>query len=193
MRILILHGSLDRREHSTEKLIVNFLVQSAAGRGMEPVLLSLAELNLPFFDPAVATVPQAVERMCAEMKAADAHLWFTPLYHGSMTGALKNALDWVEVTRRDPLPYLTGKIVGLSCLSDGLHALEGIHAMNAVAKSLRAWVLPFSVPILKMNLFQKDVPGDPERRVMSQFYCAKLDKLVGMLSESRSLLQLRST
>jgi arsenic resistance protein ArsH len=50
-------------------------------------------------------------------------------------------------------PYLTGKMIGMVCWADGVQAMQGINAMEAVAKSLRAWTLPYSVPVKKNELF----------------------------------------
>lgn len=182
MKVLILHGSLESRPQSTEKIITDYLVQTAREKGLEPVLFSLAEAQIPLFDPTTAAVPDAVTGMCRTFREADLHVWFTPLYHGSMTGALKNALDWVELTRKDPEPYLTGKVIALTCVSDGLQALQGINAMDAVAKALRAWVLPFSVPAIKPSLFEKD------SLLLTGFYKTKFDQLISMLAASKSTL-----
>lgn len=73
---------------------------------------------------------------------------------------MKNCLDWLEVTANRYEPYLTDKTVGLVCWADGLQAMQGINAMDVIAKSLRAWPLPFSVPIVRSALFD----GDDKRR-----------------------------
>ncbi|MBB2949449.1 hypothetical protein FHR29_000181 [Sphingobacterium sp. JUb56] len=39
--------------------------------------------------------------------------------------------------------------MGLVCWADGVQAMQGINTMDAIAKSLRAWPLPYSVPISK--------------------------------------------
>ncbi len=183
MKVLILNGSLENRPESTEMKVFNYLLESVQQQGVTPVAFQLAEADIPLFNPTTfSSVPDSVTEMCRIFKEADVHIWFTPLYHGSMTGALKNALDWVELTRTDPAPYLSGKVVALACLSDGLHALQGINAMDAVAKSLRAWVLPFSVPIIKPHLFERN------GNILTDFYKAKFDQLSRMLIESKNFL-----
>jgi hypothetical protein len=52
---------------------------------------------------------------------------------------MKNCLDWLEVTANRYEPYLTDKTIGLVCWADGLQAMQGINAMDVIAKSLRAW------------------------------------------------------
>ena len=50
--------------------------------------------------------------MTETFRSADLHIWLTPLYHGSMTGIMKNCLDWLEISAKETTPYLTGKVVG---------------------------------------------------------------------------------
>ena len=47
-------------------------------------------------------------------------------------------------------------MVGLVCWADGGQAMQGINAMDAVAKSLRAWTAPYSVPIQRKDLFDNE-------------------------------------
>ena len=49
----------------------------------------------------------------------------------------------------------------------------GINAMDAIAKSLRAWTLPFSVPIARSGLYEEGQSG-----VISPEYKKKLDLLI---------------
>jgi NAD(P)H-dependent FMN reductase len=52
-------------------------------------------------------------------QAADGLLWSSPLYQGTISGALKNALDWLHVLGdRDP-PYLHDKVIGLISAAGG--------------------------------------------------------------------------
>ncbi len=100
--------------------------------------------------------------MAQMFTSADLHIWLAPLYHGSIPGVMKNCLDWLEVTANRYEPYLTDKTVGLICWADGLQAMQGINAMDAIAKSLRAWPLPFSVPIVRSALFD----GNDKRKFL---------------------------
>jgi arsenic resistance protein ArsH len=42
------------------------------------------------------------------------------------------------------------------CYADGIQAMQGINTMDAVAKALRAWVLPLAVPVSKQGLYNED-------------------------------------
>jgi FMN reductase len=72
-------------------------------------LLDLAEVRLPFADgrpPAEAGGDTAA--VLARVAAADAVLLATPVYRGSLTGALKNLLDLlpIEALERKPVALL---------------------------------------------------------------------------------------
>jgi arsenic resistance protein ArsH len=96
-----------------------------------------------------------------------------------MTGVMKNTLDWLEMTSKFSNPYLTGKVVALVSWGDGSQAMQGINAMDAVAKALRAWVLPFSVPIMKEHLY------DPESKDFTASYKNKFDRMIALLGDAR--------
>ena len=139
MNLLLVNGSLDSRPDSTINRIIRFLSKDLNTYPVTTTTFQLASAAVPLFDPDMPEpAPSPVQRMVDVFRQADAHIWLTPLYHGSLTGALKNCLDWLELSRTQPSPYLTDKRIGLVCVADGLQAMQGIQAMDAVAKALRA-------------------------------------------------------
>jgi arsenic resistance protein ArsH len=156
MKAIIFNGAMERRENSTSAHISNYIHQQLQEQQIESHIFNLAEASIPLFDVTINRTPKSVELMNHLFREADVHIWLTPLYHGSMTGAMKNCLDWLEYSAKLPNPYLSGKLVGLVCWADGVQAMQGINAMDAVAKSLRAWTLPYSVPIQRPHLFSEE-------------------------------------
>lgn len=78
---------------------------------------------------------------------ADGLLWSSPLYQGTISGALKNALDWLHVLgQRDP-PYLHDKVIGLISAAGGTQGLQAINTMEFAVRALRGWAVPYVVPI----------------------------------------------
>lgn len=64
-----------------------------------------ADIDLPLYNGDVeeATgVPAAVQTLSDQIAAADAVIIATPEYNKAMSGALKNALDWVSRTAGSP-------------------------------------------------------------------------------------------
>jgi len=74
-------------------------------------------------------------------------LWSSPMYQGTISGALKNALDWLHLLRdRDP-PFLHDKVIGLISAAGGTQGLQAINTMEFAARALRAWAVPYVVPV----------------------------------------------
>src|SRR5260370_25257513 len=93
MRILAISGSLRRESHNTRLL-------RAVGRllpgGVELELYEhLAEIP-PYSEDDEHPAPAAVAALRAAIADADAVLFATPGYNGSVPGQLKDALDWVS-------------------------------------------------------------------------------------------------
>ncbi|WP_060873020.1 NADPH-dependent FMN reductase [Myroides odoratus] len=162
MKALIFTGALERRADSTSERLSQYLSDELTTMGIETSLFKIAESGIPLFDITSMRTPNAVELMNIQFREADIHLWLTPLYHGSMTGAMKNCFDWLEISAKSPAPYLTGKTVGLVCWADGVQAMQGINAMDAVAKALRAWPAPYSVAIQRSELYVENGSINPK-------------------------------
>jgi NAD(P)H-dependent FMN reductase len=175
MKVLIFNGALEKRTLSTSSNITSFLKEAIESEGNEVSVFNLAEAGIPFLDVTLKEPPRSVSVMSSIFREAEIHIWLTPLYHGGMTGAMKNCLDWLEVSAREPLPYLTNKVVGLICWADGGKAMLGIQAMDIIAKSLRAWVHPYSIPIVKNDFYELEYAS------ISQAYQEKLLKIKDLL------------
>lgn len=180
MKAIIFNGSLERRTLSTSGLISDYFSERLKMLGIQTDIFTLADSGIPLFDVTLPKNPLAVERMAQMFTGADLHIWLAPLYHGSIPGVMKNCLDWLEVTAKWDQPYLTDKTVGLVCWADGLQAMQGISAMDSIAKSLRAWPLPFSVPIVRSSLFASDHSTE-----ISDLYSGKFDKLISVATSKK--------
>jgi chromate reductase len=113
MRILAVSGSLREDSFNTS------LLRAALEAAPEGVELELWEGigELPFYDQDLEgeDVPESVRRLREDWAAADAILFSTPEYNGSVPGGLKNAIDWASRPRRDAvLRNKTVAVVGAS-------------------------------------------------------------------------------
>jgi chromate reductase len=72
--------------------------------------------DLPIYDQDLeADVPESVRRLREEWSSADAILFATPEYNGSVPGGLKNAVDWASRPTTDAaLRNQTVAVVGAS-------------------------------------------------------------------------------
>jgi FMN reductase len=91
--------------------------------------------------------PQAV-KLIAAMRRAHGVIVSSPGYHGSISGLVKNALDYAEDLREDSPPYWEGRAVGLIACAAGWQATgTTILAMRAVVHALRGWPTPMGVAL----------------------------------------------
>ncbi len=147
LRVIGLGGSL--RAGSASLLALHAALDAAAAAGAEVEALDVRELNLPLYSPegAPALDSPGVVRLVEVASSAGAMIWSSPLYHGSVSGAFKNALDWLQLLADRQPPYLTGTPVGLIAAAGGVQGLQAINTMEFVVRALRGWTVPLVVPI----------------------------------------------
>ncbi|HET7573121.1 MAG TPA: NADPH-dependent FMN reductase [Gaiellaceae bacterium] len=113
MRILAVSGSLRADSHNTA------LLRAAAEVAPDGVELELWHGlgDLPVYDQDLedAEAPASVRRLREAWSEADAILFATPEYNGSVPGGLKNAIDWASRPKlRAALTNKTVAVVGAS-------------------------------------------------------------------------------
>jgi chromate reductase len=93
MRILAVSGSLRADSHNTQ------LLRAAVAAAPDGVAVELWDGlgDLPIYDQDLeGDVPESVRRLRQDWGSADAILFATPEYNGSVPGGLKNAIDWAS-------------------------------------------------------------------------------------------------
>src|SRR5260221_1857047 len=91
--------------------------------------------------------PTASRRFCESIYACDGMLWSSPLYHGTISGSFKNALDWLQLLGDRQPAYLTDKVIGLISTAGGTQGLQAVNTMELIVRALRGWAVPLVVPI----------------------------------------------
>ena len=157
--VLGLVGSL--REKSYTRLATAHALRGAEAAGATTELLDLREYDLPPLNPDMdeqgdsATVIDRVDN-------ADAVILGSPMYHGSYSGVLKNALDYCGFDEFE------GKTVGLLAVSGGAFPVTTLEHLRSVCRALNAWVLPHQAAVPKAHSAFEDgefVDGDIADRV----------------------------
>jgi FMN reductase len=144
-RIVGLGGSL--RHTSKSRASLQQALAGAAAASAETRLLDLRELDLPMYDPDDDAPGEAAAQLIEACYSADGLIWSSPLYQGTISGALKNALDWLHgLGQRDP-PYLHDKVIGLISAAGGTQGLQAINTMEFAVRALRGWAVPYVVPL----------------------------------------------
>ncbi len=146
--ILGLGSGLRGESHSLVALKV--ALEGAEKAGGQTELIDLQTLRLPFYEPhkSLADYPSEVKTFIEKIARADGYLWSSPAYHGTVSGMVKNALDFIEFLSDRKPPYLDGKPVGLISTAGGtMAAVTTIQALIHTAHALRAWVVPLTIAI----------------------------------------------
>ncbi|WP_438955507.1 NADPH-dependent FMN reductase [Cognatiyoonia sp.] len=95
--LLGISGSL--RNDATNRMLIR-----AARDAFEPDTFIEANLHLPLYDGDLEKegIPTEVQTLSDQIKDADAVVISTPEYNKSISGVLKNGLDWVSRTKGSP-------------------------------------------------------------------------------------------
>ena len=101
------------REGSRGLLALEEALRVAEEAGATTELLDLRERALPMYEPGkpLEEYGENVRELVEAMRGADALLWSTAAYHGTLAGLTKNALDFAQFLARDerPLPARQGR------------------------------------------------------------------------------------
>ena len=101
-----------------------------------------ADLRLPLYDGDLETrdgIPPAVQTLSDQIRDASAIIIASPEYNKSVSGVLKNALDWVSRTKG---PVWPGKPVAILSANDGREGgARGQYALRLCLTPFRADVL----------------------------------------------------
>jgi NAD(P)H-dependent FMN reductase len=130
-RILVLVGSL--RSGSDNRRLAEAAVKLAPNGVSVELFDGLADVALYNEDIDQPGVVAAADRLRTEVQSADALLLVTPEYNGTMSAALKNAIDWIS--RPFGAGVITGKPVAVIGTSHGQYG--GVWAHDDARKSAR--------------------------------------------------------
>ena len=146
MKVVGLGGSL--RDVSRSRAALEVALGGAAAAGATVDLLDLRRLELPMYNPELEPeAPESVWNLLEASYGADGMIWSSPMYNGSVSGSFKNAIDWLHMLgTRDP-SFLHDKVIGLISAAGGTQGLQVVNTMEFSVRSLRAWAVPYVVPV----------------------------------------------
>jgi FMN reductase len=157
------------RAGSTSERAVRFALSVAAEDGAETMLIDGPALVLPIYDPAGAASEPGATRLVAALRRADGVIVASPGYHGSLSGLIKNALDYTENMARDPAPYLDGRAFGCIAVSHGWQAaVQTLTSLRGIAHALRAWPTPMGVAFTTLQPAFREDGGCADPAVATQ-------------------------
>jgi NAD(P)H-dependent FMN reductase len=137
--ILGIAGSLRLNSYSTRTLKL-VLEKAATKYASETNLIDLREMELPIYNPNISSVNDKILTcVTREVVKADSYVLASPDYHGSMSGAMKNLLDyyWKE---------FAGKTFGYIVASHekGLTVMD---QMRTAVRQCYGWSMPYGISI----------------------------------------------
>ena len=158
IKLLGVCGSM--RVDSYSSRLATIALAAAREHGAETRLLELGTVDLPTYNPDNESMDHVGLRAATEaVNWADAFLLASPDYHGSMSGAMKNFLDfyWAE---------FAGKLFAYVCASHE----KGLTVMEQMRTSVRqcyGWSLPYGISVYGEKDFDSSgqLVGQVGRRV----------------------------
>jgi chromate reductase len=154
-RILAFAGST--RKESFNKKLVKIAVDAARAAGGDVTYVDLRDIPMPLYDgdlEAEQGLPENVKKFKAMLIGADGFLISAPEYNSSITGVLKNAIDWASrpAPGEASLACFSGKAATLMSASPGaLGGLRGLIILRSLLSNINVIVLPAQVAIPKAN------------------------------------------
>lgn len=130
MKVVAIVGSIRKDSYNRK------LAEHVKNRYQDRFDLEILDLKpLPFYNQDLENEPnEAVQAFKDKVKAADAVLWVTPEYNGTIPGVLSNAIDWLSRVDRVMVgkpSWIMGASMGqLGTVKAQLHLRDILFAMG---------------------------------------------------------------
>lgn len=148
--IIGIGGSLE--EHSYSYKVLEYSMSELSGLGAKTNIIDIKNYKLlPLFDNSSnqKLIPYSdFLRQIDQIKQSDGIIFSSPEYHGTVSAAFKNFIDYFEILKYSNPPYLTYKPIG--CISVGGGSNSGVSTLNTlinIVHSLRGITVPGNVAI----------------------------------------------
>ncbi len=148
LKVLAFAGSL--RAGSFNKKLVKIAAGAADVAGASVTCIDLKNYPMPVYDQDWFDdngFPDTVLQLKSLMKESQGYLISSPEYNGSVSGALKNMIDWVS--RPEPgeaplsLTCFKGKVAAIMSTSPGgLGGLRGLNHLRQILEGVGTLVIP---------------------------------------------------
>ena len=141
LHILGITGSLRQGSYSTQ--VLKMVLDEAKEYETDTQILDLRQVNLPLYDPSTSNESNDgdnyVETVTNSLRWADSIILSSPDYHGSMSGAMKNLLDyfWEE---------FAGKMFGYIVASHE-KGLTVADQMRTAIRQCYGWSMPYNISV----------------------------------------------
>ncbi|WP_420913694.1 NAD(P)H-dependent oxidoreductase [Brevibacillus agri] len=131
MHIAMIAGS--NRQNATSTSVLRYIETILKARNIQVSFIDLRVVQLPLYSPDSDVVPLEADLLITAVKQADGLIFATPEYHGSLSGSLKNALDYLDnghVAGKPVLPVSSaGGPLGISSLIHLQGIIRNLHGI----------------------------------------------------------------
>jgi FMN reductase len=111
-------------------------------------MISGPELVIPMYTPDQSSRTPESLRLIGAVRECEGLIIASPAYHGSISGLIKNALDYTEDLRNEPRVYLDGVAVGLIACAGGWQAgAQTLATLRSIVHALRGWPTPLGASL----------------------------------------------
>jgi NAD(P)H-dependent FMN reductase len=189
VKVVAIDGA--RRADSSSRKLLHLSKAYFEKAGAHFEVFDQSREHLPLFDDTDAgAAHESVVKLTELVMAADAVVFSSPEYHGSMSGAIKNAFDWL--TLLSDKGRLRGKAIGLmgggGALANSGATLQMMMAVRALHGILMPEVI-MSVPAV-WDAFDElgEIKEQNVQQRMAEF-ADKLVKYAALLKANRTIFQ----
>ncbi len=146
------------RVGSSSEVALRFALRAAARAGARTAIIAGPELELPMYAPENTERSARAFELVDLLRQSHGVIVSSPGYHGSISGLIKNALDYVEDMRGDAASYFDGRAVGCVATANGWQATGStLAALRSIVHALRGWPTPVGVAInSSLKVFDAD-------------------------------------
>lgn len=154
-KILAFAGST--RTDSFNKKLVKIAATGAKDAGADVTVIDLRDFQMPLYDEDLERqegLPSSARRLKDLMLVHQGLLISSPEYNSSISGVLKNTIDWVSRQNEGEisLACFKDKVAGLMSASPGgLGGLRGLVHVRAILENIGVLVIPNQVAVSKAH------------------------------------------
>jgi FMN reductase len=131
------------REGSSSEKALRVALNAAKNKGARIHLIAGDALDIPMYAPHLKHRSDKAIHLIEQLSLCDGLIISAPAYHGSISGLIKNALDYVEDLRLAERVYLDNVPLGLiGCGAGWQGATQALTHLRSIAHALRAWPTP---------------------------------------------------
>lgn len=187
-RILAFAGTT--RTEAFNKKLIRIAAAAARSAGGDVTLIDLRDFPMPLYDgdlEAAEGIPPVAMKFKELMLAHRGLLISTGEYNSSVTGVLKNAIDWASRSApgESELACFKDKIAGLVSASPGmLGGLRALFHVRQILGNIGVLVIPEQLALSRAHeAFEPDGSlKDPKRAASVTKVASALVRIVGKLS-----------